>query len=105
MEIIIWNQKLEKFIKDLDKDTYLRVLKTVRLLMELGNWIHMPDSKSLGKGLFELRTVGKSHVRLLYIFHKDKAYLVHGFIKKAWKISTKDIEYARHIQKDIVKLA
>ena len=105
MEIIIWNQKTEKFIKDLHRDTYVRVLKTIRLFMELGNKITMPDSKSLGRGLFELRTVGRSHVRILYVYHKGKAYIVHGFVKKAWKISVKDIEYARHIQKEVMEVA
>ncbi len=104
MEIIIWNQKTEKFIRDLEKDSQSRVYKTIRILKELGNRISMPDSKSLEKGLFELRIVGRSHIRILYVFHKDKAYLIHGFIKKVWKITTKDINYARRIQKEIEKL-
>ena len=105
MEVIIWHQKTEKFIKELERDTYTRVLKTVNLLMKLGNKVSMPDSKSLGKGLFELRTVGRSHVRILYIFHKNKAYIVHGFVKKVWRINSRDIDYARYIQKEIIRLA
>jgi len=64
----------------------------------------MPDSKSLGKGLFELRTHGKIKVRVLYIFHKDKIYIIHAFIKKAWKINTRDVDYARKIQSEIIRL-
>lgn len=76
--------------------------------MEIIYWndlLGMPDSKSLGKGLFELRTIGKKQVRILYIFHNNKAYIVHGFIKKAWRISLNDISYARRIQKEVVGLA
>jgi phage-related protein len=65
----------------------------------------MPDSKSLGKGLFELRTLGKNQIRILYIFHDNKVYIIHGFIKKAWKISIKDISYARRIQNEVVGFA
>ena len=65
----------------------------------------MPDSKSLGKGLFELRTQGRIKVRMLYMFHNNKAYLIHGFVKKAWKISLKDNKYARRIQKEVIELA
>ncbi len=55
--------------------------------------------------MFELRTQGKIKVRILYIFHRTKAYLIHGFVKKASKMSIKDIVYARGIQKEIVALA
>lgn len=101
MEIIIWNSKVEYFIKDLDTDVSARVVRVLEVLERLGHLIEMPDSKSLGKGLFELRIHGKRQVRLLYMYKNSKAYIVHGFIKKAWKISKKDIEYARKIQKEV----
>ncbi|MEK7170566.1 MAG: type II toxin-antitoxin system RelE/ParE family toxin [Patescibacteria group bacterium] len=105
MEVIYWNEKVEKFINYLDRITSSRVKNTIYLLEEHGHLLDMPDSKSLGKGLFELRTQGKIKVRILYIFHKNKAYLVHGFVKKASKIGTKDIVYARRIQKEVIDLA
>ncbi len=105
MEVIYWNIKIEKFINDLGRTTSSRVKNTVYLLEEHGHLLDMPDSKSLGKGLFELRTQGKVKVRILYIFHKNRAYLVHGFVKKVSKISMKDIVYARRIQKEIINFA
>jgi phage-related protein len=104
MEIILWNEKIDGFINDLDDLTISRVRHCLRLLGEYGHLLDMPVSKSLSKGLFELRTQGKIKVRLLYIFHKDKAYIIHGFVKKAWKISLKDIAYARIIQKEVLVL-
>lgn len=50
------------------------MIRSVDLLEEHGNLLDIPDSKSLGKGLFELRTQGKVKVRILYIFHNKKAY-------------------------------
>ena len=105
MEIIYWNKKVERFINDLDDLTSSRVAKSINLLEEHGHLLDMPDSKSLGKGLFELRTQGKVKVRITYIFHDNKAYIIHGFVKKAWKISVKDINYARRIRKEIIELA
>ena len=105
MEIISWNEKIEKFIKDLDIDVSTRVGRTLRTLEILGHLIEMPDSKSLGKGLFELRIQGKIQVRILYMFKDNKAYILHGFIKKTWKISRKDIGYGRRLQKEVNELA
>ena len=105
MEIIFWNEKVDDFINGLDDLTASRVRNCIRLLEEHGHLLGMPDSKSLGKGLFELRTQGRIKVRMLYIFHKNKVYLIHGFVKKAWRISQKDINYTRRIQKEVVELA
>jgi len=105
MEIIYWNKKADDFIHDLDRITSSRAKKTIDALEKFGHLLGMPDSKSLGKGLFELRTLGKKHLRILYVFHNDRAYIIHCFIKKTWKISFKDINYARRIQKEIMELA
>ena len=105
MEIIFWNEKIDKFINKLDRITSARVRKTIKALEKFGHLLSMPDSKSLGRGLFELRTLGKSQIRILYVFHNNKAYIVHSFIKKAWKISLRDISYAREIQKEVMRLA
>lgn len=105
MEIIFWNDKFDDFINNLDDLTISRVRHSLRLLREHGHLLDMPDSKSLGRGLFELRTQGKIRVRILYVFHKNRVYVIHGFVKKAWKISIKDMSYARRIQKDVIELA
>ena len=105
MEIIFWNKKVDDFINDLDDLAISRVRHCLRLLGEYGHLLDMPDSKSLGKGLFELRAQGKIRVRILYIFHKNSAYVIHGFVKKAWKISLKDNNYARRMQKEVMGLA
>ncbi len=55
MEIIFWNEKVDKFINNLDDLAISRVRHCLHLLGEYGHLLDMPDSKSLGKGLFELR--------------------------------------------------
>jgi phage-related protein len=105
MEIIFWNEKVKRFIDNLNQDTRSRAIKSIESLEEYGHLLDMPDSKSLSKGLFELRIQGKIKVRILYIFHNNKAYIIHCFVKKVWKISVKDMSHARHIQKEVMMLA
>src|SRR3989338_2567823 len=103
MEVIYWNEKVERFITDLDDETAVRVDRTIEVLERVGHLITMPDSKSLGKGLFELRIQGKKQVRILYIFKNNKAYVIHGFIKKTGKIRSGDMEYSRRIQREVLR--
>ncbi len=105
MEVVYWGERAKNFIRSLDEDIRVDIGDLIKLLVENGNLIEMPDSKSLGKGLFELRLRRKLKVRILYIFHNNKAYILHAFIKKTWKIPLGDIRYARHVQKEIIRLA
>src|SRR3989338_6361835 len=101
MEVIYWNERIEKFIENLDDETSARVDRTIGVLERVGHLIAMPDSKSLGKGLFELRIHGRRQVRIIYLFKKGKAYIVHGFVKKTGQILYGDMEHARNAQKEI----
>ena|ERR1035437_4148846 len=105
MEIIYYNKRTEDFIRNLDGEATIRTAETILLLELFGHTLGMPDSKALGGGLFELRTNGKRRVRVIYMFKNNKAYLLHGFIKKVWRIPQKDIDYARRIQKEVDRLA
>ena len=105
MEVIYWNAKVEQFIKSLNNKTSMRVDRTVGVLERIGHLIEMPDSKSLGRGLFELRIHGKRQVRIIYLFKRNKAYILYGFVKKTGAISRRDMDYARRIQKEVMTLA
>jgi phage-related protein len=104
MEIIYWGNRVERFIEDLGQNISMRIKDSINLLEEFGYQLDLPDSKSLGKGLFELRIQGKIKVRIIYTFHGGKAYIIHGFVKKTWKIPIRDISYSRKIQKEIIEL-
>jgi phage-related protein len=82
MEIVYWNDKFDRFVTSLDRITSSQVINILDLLKDRRNLLDMPDSKSLGKGLLELRTNGKVKVRILYIFHNNKAVIVNYFVKK-----------------------
>lgn len=103
MQVLYFNKKIEKFVEEINPLFYSRVIRVIDLLKKYENKLGMPCSKALGRGLFELRTVGVSHIRLLYGFHNGSAFLLHGFIKKTNQISKRDLEYARTLLKDLQK--
>lgn len=62
------------------------------------------DSKSLRKGLFELRLIGSVNTRIFYCFHKDTIYLLHAIIKKTQRTPIREIEFARKMKKIVGQL-
>ena len=97
MIVFYYNKSVVKFIQSLDKHLRSDVYKTVNILGEYGSEIELPHSRSLGQGLFELRSVG-SGVRMLYCFSKESAVILLAFIKKQDKIPKKDLDLARKRQ-------
>ena len=83
MEVIYLNNKIEKFILNLDSTTRARTERMIDLLEKHKYELEMPYSKALGGGLFELRILGKRQVRAIYSFKDKKAYIVHIFFKKS----------------------
>jgi len=63
-----------------------------------------PLSKALGKGLYELRHVGKLNTRVLWFFVKDRRIVaVHGIRNKGRAIPERDIATARNRMDDWLK--
>ena len=94
-------EKVSEFIDSLGIDLKKKVESITTMLEEKGHLIDMPFSKALGKGLFELRIIQAEHIRIFYCFHGGKAYLLHGFVKKTWRIPKRELEKA-HVLKSIV---
>ena len=94
MEIQIFDESLEKFIKSLEKPTVAKVLRTIDLLELFGPRLGMPHTKRISEQLSELRIRGKQEVRIFYTFYKNKIVLLHGFITKSAKIPQKEINNA-----------
>lgn len=95
MEVRFFDKELEHFIETLEKPTISKVMRMVDSLEELGHRLRMPHSKHIGGGLFELRVRGTQEVRIMYVFHRGTAVLIHGFLKKSQGIPRKDLEIAR----------
>lgn len=91
------------FIKSIE-DVKLRakVVRSLKLLETYGTELREPDSKPLGDGIFELRTIqGDNIARCLYFFFVgDKAIVTNGFIKKQQKTPPEETNLAKKYKAD-----
>jgi len=95
MEVIFFDENLEKFIRTLQRPTISKVLRAIDLIEQFGHRLGMPHSKHVGEGLLELRIRGPQEVRIIYTFRKNAVILLHGFLKKSRSIPRREIELAR----------
>jgi phage-related protein len=71
----------------------------IAFLAEAGNRAREPDSKSLGAGLFELRTKSS---RIFYCFKPGGVIvLLHGFTKKSQKTPNRKLQMALNRMKEV----
>lgn len=85
------NSPIEKWVKKLTEQQSEVIAKQLRFLEYLGNELRLPHSRSLKKGLFELRE-RKFGYRIYYCFKGDKLIILLAAGDK--KSQKKDIENA-----------
>jgi phage-related protein len=85
-------EPVREWLKELTKEDK-KVLGHDLMVLQF-NWpLGMPLVKSLGKGLWELRSTLNSKIaRVLFVQRKDKIILLHAFIKKTQKTPSNEIE-------------
>jgi len=74
-----------------------RVIGTDLATVQFGWPVGMPLCRSLGSGLWEVRSGLPSRriARLLFFVHEGRIGVVHGFIKKTQKTPPEDLALAR----------
>jgi putative addiction module killer protein len=96
-EVIYWStdqgkSTIEQWFDALTHEQFKSIAKEVKLLELCGNLLKLPHSRSLKKGLFELRE-RKYGFRVYYAFLKNKIIiLLHAGDKKT---QDRDIDIAR----------
>lgn len=91
MQVEFFTDKIKKEIDKLDIKIQVHIDELIILLQDYGQELRMPYSKPLGRGIFELRVIGITHIRLLYCFYKNKAVILNIIVKKQNKLSGKDL--------------
>jgi len=94
MQIILLDF-VETFLESLKTKEIAKVIRTIELLEEFGHDLGMPHSRHLSDGLLELRIRGTREIRIFYCFHKNKAFLLHAYIKKTQRTLEREIARAR----------
>ncbi len=81
-----------------------KIYRQMAVLQAAGNALREPDSKSLGDGIFELRTKqGSDITRVLYFFFVGKQIvLTNGFVKKTDKTPPREIQKALQYREDYI---
>ena len=73
------------------------------MIEEFGPNLGMPQTKSLGDGLFEIRAKGKEGIgrSLFALVIEDEIVILHSFIKKSQKTPKKELDKARKRLKEL----
>lgn len=100
------NNPVSDFLDSLDKPTQTKLLRVVGNIEEYGLLSAIPHIKKLsGTPLWEIRVLGKSNARIIYVVPtKTSILLLHGFIKKTNKTPSKEIEIAKGRYKEYLLL-
>lgn len=77
--------------------------RLVELLMEFGPNLHMPHSRPMGGGLFELRPHGREGIgRVFYCFLIGRRIMIlHSFRKKTPDAPEQELRIARKRMKEV----
>lgn len=80
-----------------------RAIGTDLATVQFGWPIGMPLCRSLGGGLWEVRSALPSRriARLVFFVERDRIGVVHGFIKKTQKTPVDDLDLARRRMKEM----
>ncbi len=86
----------EKFLDSLQKLDKAKIMRILRYIEIYGLITVLPHVKKLtGTPLWEIRILGKTSIRIVYItLQEDAILLVHGFLKKTQKTPSKEIGLA-----------
>lgn len=93
---------VQEYLDTLEPRLLAKTLRTIDLLERNGYQLREPYSKSIGDGLFELRTKqGSDITRVLYFFFiGNKAILTNGFTKKTNKTPKSELILAKKYRAD-----
>lgn len=97
------NEPVREWLKTLSRADRISIGQDVAMV-EYGWPVGLPTCRSLGRGLWEVRTNLEGRIaRVLFCVHARKMVLLHGLIKKTQKLSKTDLALAHHRQRKLEK--
>ncbi len=100
----VGREPVREWLKALCRDDRLVVGQDIATA-EFGWPIGMPVCRSLGKGLWEIRSgISDGRIaRVIFCVAGDQMVLLHGFIKKTQKVQKADLDLALKRMKEVCK--
>lgn len=103
MYTVKYHEAAEKEAHDLPIKIKVKYDRIVQKLELNPHVLREPETKPLGDGLFELRTMGNDIARGIWVYHKDKTiYMLRIFIKKSQKTPKTEFEIAKKRLQEIL---
>jgi len=97
------NEPVREWLLELTPDERKIVGKDIKTV-EFGWPVGLPICRSLGDGMWEVRSSLKNRIaRVLFCITDEHMWLLHGFIKKQQKTPASELEIARRRQTEIQK--
>jgi phage-related protein len=104
-EIVYYNTNVQEAILKWPKKMLQRYLRIVDLIGKGGPDLGMPFTKSIEKGLFEIRVKAQEGIGRAFFCYlvKSKIIILHSFIKKTQKTPKKEVDITRRRMKEVIK--
>src|SRR3990170_3081135 len=99
LAVVFWKETngkepVRQWLKSLTKQQKKIIGEDIKTI-EMGWPLGMPLVKSLGHGIWEIRSNFKDGIaRIVFKMHENQMVLLHGFIKKSQKAPSQDLEIA-----------
>ncbi len=104
-KVVYYDTKVEDAILNWPKKILQRYLRIVTLIKEEGPDLGMPFTRSIGKGLFEIRVKAQEGIGRVFFCYtlKTKIVILHSFIKKTQKIPKGELEVVKKRMKEVIR--
>ena len=91
------SKPVRDFMDTLDAKMFVKVVRTIDMLKQVGPSMRLPYSEHLDDGIFEIRVKqGTNTTRVLYFFFVGKKIiLTNGFVKKTQKTPKNELALAK----------
>jgi len=104
-EILYYNENVQELINDWPVGIRAFYARITERMIIFGPNLGMPFTRSIGKGLFEIRARGKEGIgRAFFCTIVDQRIIIlHAFIKKSQKTPKKELDIAHRRMNDVKK--
>jgi phage-related protein len=102
-KISYYNQSVVDDVRHLEKSVKAKYMAITDKMLEHGPNLGMPFTKSMGKGLFEIRAKGQAGIARGFFctITKNTIMILHVFIKKTEATPIKELELAKKRLKEV----
>lgn len=102
-EFVYYSDRVQRGILGLPKALLAEFLAIKKVMQEKGAHLGMPYTRSMGRGLFEIRLNAKDGIaRVFYCtIEKYEIFILHSFVKKTQKTPDHELKLARKRLKEV----